>query len=442
MARNGVRGAPPRTFRIVRALRPLSRALATLSLLLGAAASVRAATDVPPTWQNPDIGVVADMVVDAHDAAGAGDWRSDGFRVRAMELELSSNIDPLAKLTANVFVAPEGAELHELYALFPVLPGGLQLKAGHMLANFGRWSRFHGHFLPFASEPRILHEYAGGGLLLTGAELSWLLPLTQYVEASVGVYNTITGHSHDPDPAGGATDPLTPAGIAAEEGCVPHGDHYDCADGIYYDEDLLALRGLDGNAPLTRFSGRRPGEFAFGGRVQTTAEFGPDWSLDLGASGIYQHGHKRSQRVDGLRHAKAMAGLDATFFWHPLTMNKYRGLDFGVELIANHEGFETVVSPTVTREETLLRGGAFGHVRYRHNERWHFGAFGETFQARSGDADWRRRAGVFGTLNLTHYQYLRLEASRYDRGDGTRAVHRIMLQYDAVIGYHTHGVQR
>ena len=417
-------------------------AFALLSAGTGTAFAQSTPQSAPPAWQNPDIGVVADFVADAHDAFGAGDWRTEGFRVRAMELELSSNIDPLARLTANVYVAPDVVELHELYALFPVLPGGLRLKAGHMLANFGRWSRFHGHFMPFTSEPRILREYAGGGLLMTGAELSWLLPLRQYAEASVGVYNTISGHSHDPDPAGGAPDPLTPAGIAAEEGCVPHGDHYDCADGIYYDEDLLALRGLDGKEPLTRFSGRRPGELAVGGRVQTTAEFGPDWSLDLGASGIYQHGYKRSQRIDGLRYAKAMAGFDATFFWHPLAMNKYRGLDFGVEALVNAEGFETAVSPTVTREEYLLRGGAFCHVRYRHDERWHFGAFGEAFQARSGDADLRRRAGVFGTLNLTHYQYLRLEASRYDRGDDTRAVHRILLQYDAVIGHHTHGAKR
>jgi hypothetical protein len=397
----------------------------------------------PSAWQNPDIGVVVDMTLDAHDAEGSNQWRTGGFSMRAMELALSSNIDPYANLNANVFVSPEGAELHELYALFPVLPGGLEVKAGQMLANFGRWSRFHPHATPFATEPRILHEYAGGGLLMTGAEASWLLPIPHYVEASLGVYNMITGHSHDPDPAAeGITDPATPAGIAAEEGCVAHGDHYDCADGIFYDEDLLALRGLDGRDPKNRFANRRPSELAFGGRLNTTVEFGLDWSLDVGASGLYQHGYKRSQRVDGLRHSKAMAGLDATFFWHPLTRNKYRGLDFGVELLANREGFETVVSPTVTREETITRGGAFAHIRYRHDDRWHIGAFGETFQARSGDADVRQRGGVFATMNLTHYQYLRLEASRYDQGDGSRAHHRLVLQYDAVIGYHTHGVQR
>jgi len=419
-------------------------ALAILSLPGGSAfAQSSAGSTPPPAWQNPNIGVVVDMVVDAHDAEGAGAWRTGGINMRAMELELSSNIDPHASLKANVFVSPEGAELHELYAMFPSLPGGLEAKAGQMLANFGRWSRFHPHATPFASEPRLLHEYAGGGLLMTGAELNWLLPLPYFVQGSFGLYNTITGHSHDPDPAAeGAADPLSPAGIAAEEGCVSHGDHYDCADGIYYDEDLLALRGLDGLDPKTRFTNRRADELAFGGRVNSTVEFGLDWSMDFGVSGLYQPGYKRSQRLDGIRYSKALAGLDATVFWHPLTRNKYRGLDFGVELLANREGYETVVSPTVTREEYLTRGGAFGHVRYRHDETWHVGAFGEAFQARTGDAFLKRRGGIFATCNITHYQYLRLEYSRYDHADNVRPINRVALQYDAVIGYHTHGVQR
>ncbi len=422
--------------------------LAALGFLCAGSGAARAQEGAPPpSWQNPNLGVVADLVADAHDAERPGDWRTGGLTVRAVEIELSSNIDPYAKLLANVYVAPEGAELHELYALFPALPGGLKAKGGQMLAEFGRWSQFHGHFMPFASEPRILHEYAGGGLLLTGAELSWLLPLPHYVEATAGVYNGITGHTHDPDPVSSRSlDPLTPAGIAAEEGCVPHGDHYDCPDGIFYDEDLLALRGLDGRDPLARFGNRRPSELAVGGRVKTTLEFGGDWSADIGASGLYQHGHKRSQRLDGVRYSKALVGLDVTMFWHPLSRTKYRGADFGIELLANREGFEEVVSPTLTRETYSTRGGAFGYARWRHDERWHFGAFGEAFQARGprpdGSVPLRKRGGAFVTFNITHFQYLRLEASRYERGGGLDPMHRVMLQYDAVIGYHTHGVKR
>ncbi len=393
-------------------------------------------------WQNPNLGAVADVVADAHDAAAAGSWRSEGLRVRAMELEISSNIDPYASLTANLFVAREGAELHELFVFFPYLPGGVKLKAGQMLANFGRWSRFHGHFMPFASEPRLLREYAGGGLLQTGAELSWMLPLHHFAEITLGVYNGISGHSHDPDPAGArSADPLSPAGIADEEGCVSHGNHWDCPDGIFYEDDLLALRGLDGREPLTRLSNREASDLAFGARANTTLEFGLDWSLDLGSSAMFQPAYKHSRRLD-LAYPKALLGLDATFFWHPLSRNLYRGLDFGIEALANYEGFEESVSPTKTRELYRLRRGAFGYARWRHDARWHFGAFAEAFQPRQGRDFLKKRGGVFATFHITHYQYLRFEASRYEHDPSLDPVHRFLLQYDAVIGYHTHGVQR
>jgi hypothetical protein len=418
--------------------------VAALSALMAVAGPASAAdgetAPPPPSWQNPDLGVVADIVTDAHDAEGAGTWRTEGVRVRAVELSLSSNIDPYASLDANVFVSPEGAELHELFARFPALPGGLSAKAGQMLANFGRWSRFHPHATPFASEPRILHEYAGGGLLQTGAELSWLLPLDRFAEISVGVYDRIEGHSHDPDPA--SLDNAV-AAAAADLGCTSHGSHYDCPNGeILYPEDLEALAGGDGKDPLTRFSGRKLSDMALGARAVTTAEFGRDWSLDMGVSGMYQHGYARSQRLHGKVYPKGMFGADFTFFWHPLSRAAYRGMDFGIEAVGNYEGSDVAVDSVLTREYYAVRGGAFGYLRWKQSQQWQFGGFAEAFQARDETGAWRRRYGVFATYGITHYQYLRLEGSRYHLEDGLRPVHRVMLQYDAVIGYHTHGVQR
>jgi hypothetical protein len=289
-------------------------------------------------------------------------------------------------------------------------------------------------------------------------------PLGRYVELTAGVYDRIASDTHDPHPVReGSLDPLSADGIAAEEGCFSHGNHWDCPDGVYYEEDLLALRGLDGRNPLTRFPNRRLSDLAFGARANTTFEFGLDWSLDAGVSGIYQRGHKRSQRYDrrgnsldsahvpddGMRHSKGLFGMDATFFWHPLAWGGARGIDFGIEALANREGFEEP-RPGGVRTCDLTRAGAFGHARYRHSPRWHFGGFAEAFQEREGSTPCadetpllKRRAGAFVTLNLSHFQYLRLEASRYE--NMTRdadPVHRIVLQYDAVIGYHTHGVQR
>jgi hypothetical protein len=426
-----------------RAAAPAPLLLCTAMLWTAAAGQSPDGARPPASWQNPNLGVVADVVADAHDAAGPGSWRTEGLRVRAVEIDVSSNIDPHASLHVNVYVAAEVVELHEAYALFPYLPGGLKLKAGQMLPNFGRWSRFHGHFMPFAGEPRILHEYAGGGLLQTGAELSWLLPMNHFAEASLGIYNRIEGHSHDPDPpgAGGGL-----AAFAASLGCVPHGGHWDCPGGeTLYDDDLAALAGGDGMDPQTRFSGRKLSELAYGARANTSLEFGPDWSLDAGTSAMFQPGHARSRRLHGKSYSKALLGADLTFFWHPLDRARYRGLDFGVEALLNVEESDEALDSATTREFRASRGGAFAHARWRHDARWHFGGFAEAFQSwsgASGDRYLKRRAGAFVTFNLTHYQYLRLEASRYEIGKDLDPIHRIMLQYDAVIGHHTHGVKR
>src|SRR5690606_35402360 len=155
-----------------------------------------------------------------------------------------------------------------------------------------------------------------------------------------------------------------------------------------------------------------------------------------------QHGYARSQRLHGKVYPKGMAGADFTFFWHPLSRAAYRGMEFGVEGVANYEGTDEALDSVTVRETYPLRGGAFAWAQWRQDSHWRFGGFGETFQARTGPAEWRRRYGAFVTYDITHYQYLRLEASRYHMEDGLRPMHRVLLQYDAVIGYHTHGVQR
>jgi ABC-type multidrug transport system fused ATPase/permease subunit len=116
-------------------------------------------------------------------------------------LIVSANLDPYAFLLANILVNEGGAELHEAYSEFPYLPLNLKGKLGLMLAYFGHWNRFHVHAMPFTSEPRIYKEYAGGMLALKGFELSWMIPVSHYIELIMSVYDRIQGHSHDTDPS-------------------------------------------------------------------------------------------------------------------------------------------------------------------------------------------------------------------------------------------------
>lgn len=421
------------------------RSLLILFLFSAIVSGQRNSSAAPPAWQNPDIGFTLDGVIDAYDVEGP--WKSPGVTLRGAELVVSSNIDPYASLLGNVLISEHGAELHEAFAEFPFLPFNIKGKAGLMLANFGRWNRFHVHVMPFTSEPRIYREYAAGLLALKGVELSWMLPVDHYVEIILSAYNRIQGHSHDVDPSRSSTSfsGRSADQIAEEIGAEKHGSHWHGPNGeILYEEDLLALAdNTRSSDPVVVTGNRRPEGFAYGGRITTSFEFGPQVSVDLGGSGLFQHHYKQSQRseLDGRTYDKLLYGADLTFFWHPLTANNYRNLQAGVEMLGSYEGFERISDGWIL-EEYYRRLGLFSWISLRLSQRWQTGVFGETFRSNDYLDNSRRRYGAFITLDITHYQYLRLEYSRYDYPGELDGVNRIMLQYDATIGYHTHGRQR
>jgi hypothetical protein len=395
-------------------------------------------------WQNPDIGFTLDGLIDMHDAEGA--WNSPGFNLRGGELIVSSNIDPYAFLLVNILINVNGVELHEAFSVFPYLPLNLKGKLGLMLANFGRWNRFHVHAMPFTSEPRIYKEYAGGMLALKGVELSWMLPIHHYVDLTLSVYDRIQGHSHDVDPsANTAYKGRTPEDIAFEIGAEKHGSHWHSADGnILEEDDLFALEsGSTTNEPEIISGNRRPLGFAYGGKLSTTFEFGSQISCDIGASALYQHQYKKSKRLKTkeISYAKLLYDADVTFFWHPLTSNKYRNLQTGVEMLATYEGFERKEGNMIL-EEYYNRMGAFSWLAWRQSAHWQFGAFEEFFQSSTMGGEMNNRFGAFLTYNISHYQYLRLEISRYNYPGILDGVNRVQLQYDGTIGFHTHGRQR
>jgi len=391
----------------------------------------------PPAWQNPDIGLTVDGVIDAHDAEGP--WKSPGVTLRGAELIISANIDPYAFLLGNVLISEHGAELHEAFAEFPFLPFNMKAKAGLMLAHFGRWNQFHVHAMPFTSEPRIYREYAHGLLALKGLELSWMPPIDHYVEITLSAYNRIQGHSHDVDPSAGSRSAEE---IAEEIGAEKHESHWHWNGTILYEEDLLAMAGgARADDPVVITGNRRPEGFAYGGRIATTLEFGPQISVDLGGSGIYQQEYKQSQRVAEQTYGKMLYGADFTLFWHPLTSNKYRNLQLGAEMLGSYEGFERLDDGLIL-EEYYNRLGVFSWIAVQMSERWNIGAFGEYFESNDYLDDIKQRYGGFATLNITHYQYVRVEFSHYEYPGVLDGVNRIMLQYDATIGHHTHGRQR
>jgi hypothetical protein len=392
-------------------------------------------------WMNPDIGFVYDLKCDIHDAErneqGDATWRTRGFALSTAELSIGAEVDPYGRIDFNAMFTEHGAEIHELYFLFPALPLNLKLKAGHFLANFGRWSQFHSHAMPFSSEPRILHEYLEGHLSPTGVELSWLAPVSHYIEITGGLYNSLEGHSHDTDPAsaGAAWGPDNPP-----PGCHFHGDQIHCPGSPELEEAYTAAV-VDPQAPTRGRINRELDDLAYLARVNSSLELGLSWSIDFGGSIVHQSRYAHSQRFQGESYAKTTYGADVTVFWNPPERNLYTGLDFGVELLANDEQFE-IKDDDLYLRRTLSRSGFFAYGRYRLNKIWSGGLMGESFQPREDTQERRKRLGAFLTYNISHFQLLRLELSRYEKSPGEDPVHMLVLQYDGVLGYHTHGRQR
>lgn len=391
-------------------------------------------------WQNPDIGFVYDFKFDMHNAEvdenGEHIWKTRGFNLSTAELNVGADLDPYARIDFNAMFFSDGAEIHELYVTAHSLPWSMKARAGQFLASFGRWSQFHSHSMPFASEPRLIHEYLGGHLMPTGIELSWLAPTDHYIEAFGGVFNSISGHTHDTDPASSLAaygpDNLPP-------GCHFHEDELHCPENPAA-EDLYRSMFVDPDGPLASGANKGLADLAWLGRVQTSFEMGLDWSVDLGASLVYSEAFRTSQRFVGTDYNKTVGGIDLTVFWNPVEQNLYRGLDFGVEYMQNRQQDEVLADENWVKR-TTVRDGAFTWARYRLNRTWDFGAYYEDF-APVELTGRRTRVAGFLTWNVSHYQKIRLEYVHDDRGFFEDSVDQVILQFDGVIGFHTHGRQR
>ena len=414
---------------------PMNSKLSSLLALALLITMVRAESK-SQSWINPQIGFVGDIIIDVSDVTDEwSQWSTEGFNIRSGELILGANIDPYAQLTANINFTLGGVELHELYSYFPYLPGNFSLNVGWKLAKFGRWNQFHTHAMPFTADPRIYMEYFGGHFAGIGTELSWLAPTPFYLEATLSIYDDIHGHTHDSDPS---KYPSALDQKAAELGYEKHGGHWHDEDGnIIEAHDLL-----DPNEPSTNQQNRSFKSFPVAGRLKTSVDFGPNFSTDIGVSGVYQSQHRYSNRIEGKTYAKAVTGADITFFWHPLTMNRYRHIDFGAEWLMNYEENELLLADSSLVQENTWHQGVFGHFHYKHNARWHFGIYGELFEAQESDTWLKKRWGLFTTMEISHFQFLRLEGSVYHQSPSLPPVHRLTLQYDVAIGAHSHGTQR
>jgi hypothetical protein len=316
---------------------------------------------------NPDLSVIADVAgayfsTDDNLQGGDHDPTKTGFNLQQLELSISSVVDPYFRLDANLVFAPDGVEIEEVYATTLDLPWRLQARAGQFLNRFGRLNSTHPHAWDFVDQPfAITRVFGGEGNRGLGVELSWLLPLSWYVE--------LVGSTTDAEGEG-----TSRSFLGAEERTVNSlGDF----------EHMLALKQF---FPLS-----------------------DDWSLAWGLSGAF------GPNPTGPDQHSQVYGTDLYLKWRPISYQSS-------QIVSLHA--EWIYRRRQTPDGVLQDTEGFAALMWRFAARWAIAAryeYGspavDTDFDRSPDyldPEWtgaRHRVAANGTFWPTEFSRIRLQAS-------------------------------
>lgn len=333
----------------------------------------------------PDISLVLD-VAGAYFSEdplqlGAHDPRRTGVTLQQLELNVTSSVDHIFKMEANIVFAEFGVEIEEAYATSLGIPWGFQVRAGLFLTRFGRMNPTHPHSWSFVDQPLVNGKLFGGeGSRALGGELSWLAPLPWFLELSASLSE-------------------------AAGDC--------CARSFYGAEDL----GVDGASDLL-----------YTVNLKQFFPIGDDWSIYWGLSGQF------GPNPTGKDNRTEIYGSDLYVRYRPVDSPNRFALSLTVEGMFRSRqvpgdvlqdwGMYTMLVSTLTREWEL--GARYGYVS---------GVSDDPLDP--GQDEPRHRASLQVTYYPSHFSRLRLQGS-YDRPewDGGKDIWAAILALEFTIGAH------
>jgi hypothetical protein len=128
---------------------------------------------------------------------------SDRFDIREAEVLIYGPIDHLFDGTLSLAAHRESGvsmfEIHEAHIGSSKLIPRSRFKLGQFFLGVGRLNRFHRHEWPFITTPTVQARFFGDeGVVDSGAEYSYLLPLPFFLDLTVGLTNGfVYGHAHN-----------------------------------------------------------------------------------------------------------------------------------------------------------------------------------------------------------------------------------------------------
>ena len=340
-----------------------------------------AANKTFPSQFNPAIGFVIDSVF------STSRQNQSNFEFRSGELGISASVDPFARAYAIINGTADGVEVEEAAIVTTALPYNLTVKGGRFFAEFGRLSTFHDHDLPFVNRPLVLDQYVGGESQADGVEVSWLVPIDQYLTFTAGMYNKI----------GAANDRVS----------------------------NLVPRDLS--------------EFTYLARVATYFSLSDSLGLDLGLSDAYTP----EVRIEGLK-PRNLFGFDMTLRYAPLGQSSYRGFIWGSELLVNHEA-RPGIPPTDDSPTQIFRYrdavGAYTYFEAHLSRRYYPGILLEYVQDIDNPSRTTWQISPYFTIWASEFQRIRLQYTHSETSlpSSKPTDDAFFLQWTIVMGSHVHG---
>lgn len=360
---------------------------------------------------NPAIGVAIDAMLEVSDMADAAN-RYNRFRVRQLEINAASRIDPLGwaflDFSLNDVEGEESVELEEAaFVMDRFLPGNFSLKAGDFLADFGKWNTVHPHDRPFQTEIGVYREFFGGALFQKGVELHHWFGLGELpLRWSVGLHSSAAGDQHD---WAEAEAPGTPFG----------------------------RRGLDN----------------WGATARVTAQH------DAGDNGYFQWG------LSGFHAPRELSFVDTTTPAGTVVPNRYElSRSVGVlDLSYRDVDAAQRTSDSVTLELWLGEGefvpargvpvaashtGVWGFAEHSFSPSWSVGCYGSWADRADSPAGegllqggrTTAERGVFASWHLSEFNRLRLQLLHLNPGIGEDKAFVVALQWTVILGSHYHAL--
>jgi hypothetical protein len=339
----------------------------------------------PINADNPGIS----FVIDGQAASNTQGNDGAGFLLATGELFISAPIDPFLRGYASINgTTDESFNIEEAALVTTSLPYNLTVKGGRFMADFGRFPHWHDEALPFVDRPPSIENIIGGESISEGVETSWLAPTDQFIQVTLGAYNSVG------------------------------------ADRLF---DSSAFGTMPG-------SQRSFSQLSYVVRPQTYFDLTDTLNLEVGASWLTVPTNANRE----------LYGVDVTFRHQPGTSSFYQGTVVGVEWLWNDEQFNNVVVGTdpVSGADLLgsgrfRRDGGYAYIESFFNRRFSLGGRLDYAQQIFGPADRQRTASAFVTWQPSEFQRLRFQFDNI--GTTGQDDQRFTLQWTAFIGSHSHG---